>query len=187
MLGPQFGQSAPVSTLHDPAPAQAVVEFQGKRIYAVLVANAQRRLIYTVLGSLACMVSMCVLPAVMPGPYAPFVGLALNFVCSIIAVVQTGLMARSTGIGRFMTVVGCLVMLFPIAGLLLMVAVNARATKVLRLAGVRVGLLGVSKDDIGKLVLGACRGCGYDIRGLPSPVCPECGRPIETPIPSPAL
>lgn len=24
---------------------------------------------------------------------------------------------------------------------------------------------------------GHCRGCGYDLRGTPGPVCPECGRP----------
>lgn len=32
---------------------------------------------------------------------------------------------------------------------------------------------------------GRCRGCGYDLRGLPGPLCPECGRPAPLLSPPP--
>ena len=42
-----------------------------------------------------------------------------------------------------------------------------------------LGLMGVSGAEMLKLRVGCCLGCGYDLRGLPSPICPECGRVRE--------
>lgn len=56
------------------------------------------------------------------------------------------------------------------------VFVNGRVTKALASAGVRVGFLGVREDELRRLRSGVCFFCGYDLQGLPSTVCPECGK-----------
>lgn len=56
------------------------------------------------------------------------------------------------------------------------VFVNGRVTKALANAGVRVGFLGVREEELRRLRSGVCLFCGYDLQGLPSPVCPECGK-----------
>lgn len=55
-------------------------------------------------------------------------------------------------------------------------SVNGRVTKKLRGAGVRVRFLGVRKEELARMQSGVCFFCGYDMAGLPSPVCPECGK-----------
>lgn len=54
--------------------------------------------------------------------------------------------------------------------------VGANAAKHLRLAGVRVGFLGVREEELRRLRSGVCFHCGYDMAGLPTPLCPECGK-----------
>lgn len=54
--------------------------------------------------------------------------------------------------------------------------VGASGTKHLRLAGVRVGFLGVREEELRRLSSGVCFHCGYLTAGLPTAVCPECGK-----------
>jgi hypothetical protein len=63
----------------------------------------------------------------------------------------------------------------PLLNLIIMLIYNQRATSILRRHGVVVGFLGIRKEDWHKLVGGSCPACGYDVRGLPQGVCPECG------------
>jgi hypothetical protein len=56
------------------------------------------------------------------------------------------------------------------------VFVNGRVTKALANAGVRVGFLGVREEELRRLRSGVCFFCGYDMAGLPTSVCPECGK-----------
>lgn len=98
---------------------------------------------------------------------------------SIACIVQTVRLAYAVGSSIVLAVIGGLLMLMPVAGIFLLAMTNQRATRLLRQHGARVGFMGVSKEDMNKLLLGACSGCGYDIRGLPSTVCPECGRARE--------
>lgn len=56
------------------------------------------------------------------------------------------------------------------------VFVNERVTKGLANAGVRVGFLGAREEELRRLRSGVCLFCGYDLAGLPTPVCPECGK-----------
>ncbi len=60
---------------------------------------------------------------------------------------------------------------------LIVVVTLGQAGTVLRLAGARIGLLGVSVSERAKLRPGHCRGCGYDRGGLELlQPCPECNR-----------
>lgn len=53
---------------------------------------------------------------------------------------------------------------------------SGRVSRLLKKAGVRVGLMGASNEELRRLRTGDCFHCGYDMAGLPTPVCPECGK-----------
>ena len=53
---------------------------------------------------------------------------------------------------------------------------SGRVSRLLKKAGVRVGLFGASNEELRRLQTGVCFHCGYDMAGLPTPVCPECGK-----------
>jgi succinate-acetate transporter protein len=61
--------------------------------------------------------------------------------------------------------------------LLAMIACVSQGSTILRLAGAKVGFVGVSKSEKAKITPGHCRGCGYDRAGLELlQECPECQR-----------
>jgi hypothetical protein len=68
----------------------------------------------------------------------------------------------------------------PCINLLLLLVINGRATRALKDAGLRVGLMGVRDDELlRKLSVHLCRQCGYDLTGNVTGVCPECGTAIS--------
>ena len=152
----------------------------GKRIYLVKVANAQRVLIYLVLGMILV---NCGGPLAMqsfsggaPLGLAPFAVLGVvQLAIALCAIVQTVRMSIAAGSNPIIAGVCGAFMIVPLLGLILLLLANIRASALLRANGVRVGLLGVPPAEMQKLVIGACPSCGYDIRGLLSPQCPECG------------
>lgn len=72
-------------------------------------------------------------------------------------------------------IAGAIVMWIP--GPLVAMCVTHRMFKRVRAMGVRVPEFGASEKDIADARLGICLACGYEVRGLPTDVCPECGRP----------
>jgi rRNA maturation endonuclease Nob1 len=61
---------------------------------------------------------------------------------------------------------------------LVLVTINLSVTRTLRRAGLRVGFMGVRPDEIERVLnANLCRGCGYNLTGNISGICPECGRP----------
>lgn len=64
----------------------------------------------------------------------------------------------------------------PCVPLGVLLLVNDRAIRMLREAGLRVGLMGVADAEIVRLLsTDSCRKCGYNLYGNVSGVCPECG------------
>jgi hypothetical protein len=73
-----------------------------------------------------------------------------------------------------------ILMIAPCGNLLLLILVNMSATRTLRRAGLHVGFWGVKDEDIERILDPMlCRGCGYNLTGNISGICPECGRPLD--------
>jgi len=83
---------------------------------------------------------------------------------------------------RLAVVILCAVLLLaPCANLLLLLLINMSATRTLRRAGIRVGLMGAKDEDVLRITTpNLCKGCGYDLTGNVSGVCPECGAAIPS-------
>ena len=57
------------------------------------------------------------------------------------------------------------------------IALISQSTTILKLAGAKTGLFGLSPSERAKITPGHCRGCGYDRTGLELlQECPECQR-----------
>lgn len=75
--------------------------------------------------------------------------------------------------------------LVPFVNLLIVIWLSRRATLDLRIAGIRVGFFGAKKHDVNLIAyVHRCRACGYDLRGLTSLKCPECGVAFSAPLTS---
>lgn len=164
------------------------VVVDGRRVYLVKVARAQRVLIYLVLGVLGCYTAgLFVLAAGATGGMSRSVGFTVFVSASLIAlalvlcaIVQTVRLAVASGTHIALAVIGGLFLLFPFSSPFVLLFINISATVVLKRNGVIVGFFGVSAAEMRKLVIGACPTCGYDIRGLPTPQCPECGTQLSS-------
>lgn len=169
----------------NPAHSRTVL-VNGKRIYLLKVARGQRTLILLVLAVLACY-----LGAMMVFPFTESIGMSradayplitaaitLSFILILLGIVQTIRLAVAASENVVVATFCGFLMLIPLVGPLVLLVVNTNATALLQKNGVTVGFFGVTKDQMRKLVLGACPACGYDIRGLPAPKCPECGTPL---------
>ncbi len=99
----------------------------------------------------------------------------VSWLIAILAVIQITRLLRLLGWHRGWAILAGLGSLNALIGLIFLCWANSRATVTLRDAGCRVGILGMSDADIRNLVDGACRVCGYDLRGIPTSKCPECG------------
>lgn len=147
-----------------------------KRVDLVNVAKAQKFLLYGILASFSTYVLFVIGGIAAPGSGLLLLPLLLVYfaavICIIVGVIR---LSRAVGTNIVMAVIAGILVFVPLFGLLIMLAENRRATKALKEAGVKVGLLGVSKEEMQKLVDGVCRSCGYDMRSLPGRACPECG------------
>ena len=171
-----------------PAGADRIVTVGGKRLNLVRIAGAQRLLInmfgLLTLVNFAILFSGTVVRGAGSSVQAVFTifVLLLNLVAVVGVIIASARLAKATGSNLFLAIIGGLLTLVPILGLLLLLAANARATRVLKRHGVPVGFLGVSKAQVARLREGACKSCGYDIRGLKAGVCPECGAALSNPV-----
>jgi len=72
-----------------------------------------------------------------------------------------------------------LLMIQPMICLIVLVIENTRASRRLRRAGIRVGLMGARDEDVVRMLAPhVCRQCGYDLTGNVSGQCSECGLAI---------
>jgi hypothetical protein len=172
----------------------AAVGYRGQRRVSLLkVAKIQKTLIWMILLQMllyASQIAVAIFGVASRANFGwVFAGIfSLLFVgIWVVCVVQAVRLAHISGTNIVIAVLVGIFMIVPLLGLLLIAAANGRATRLLQKHGVRVGFMGVTAEEMNKLVMGACRGCGYDLRGLTGTVCPECGTPLEQqPPPLPA-
>ena len=113
-------------------------------LYAV--ALHQRRLILLFGIVLALYLTQAALMAVLP-PIAPLFALAA-YVTMLVSIVSVYRLAKALG---FTAIVYAIAMFLPCIGLLTLLIVVSRATSALKRGGVKVGFLGVSRDDLNRL------------------------------------
>ena len=109
----------------------------------VQVAKNQTFLLYCVLAKL-----LFYLISLLLGPLMPVVGLAA-LVCSIVFFVKLRLAMKKS---LPLTVIAVILLFIPLVGLLILLLNSAAATKILRSAGLRVGLMGVSSSDLARFM-----------------------------------
>ncbi|QQS07839.1 MAG: hypothetical protein IPK69_07395 [Phycisphaerales bacterium] len=145
------------------------------------VARGQRRLLLAFLAMVLMYIGAIALGAGSIPVSAELFGVVRGFLLvgllgsGIVVIVLAAMLNIAMGRNIVMVVIGSLLMVVPLIGLLLLVSTSSHATKLLKKHGVRVGLLGPSATEVERLVDGACDSCGYDVRGLTSERCPECG------------
>lgn len=169
------------------AAGRVVIVGRGKRVNLIQVARIQRAMIVVVLVTLVLAPLQCagLMSARGAGTIldqAPFIVLSVLGIGAAIAlmvyVVRLSLTTGSSVVFMVFAILGMLagvLAVSPVISVLVTLIVNWRATRLLKQHGVRVGLMGVAKDELGRLVQDACPSCGYDVRGLALPICPECG------------
>jgi hypothetical protein len=95
----------------------------------------------------------------------------------ILAVVGIVLVLVAQGTHPLVTVLAGLVMIAPCANVIVMLLVSGSVDRTLQKAGVRVGFMGVNESDLERaLDPMLCKGCGYNLTGNVTGLCPECGR-----------
>jgi hypothetical protein len=157
--------------------------FEGKRINLVKLAEAQKRLLRVIVAYFMLPLGFTFLIQVLPpmgmlSLVAERVLVVLMLGMAVAAIVFAVRMGIAYGLHPMIGVLGGLALVIPCAGILLLLVLNQYVTDTLEQAGVKVGLLGVGTEQMQKLRIGICRECGYDLRGLPSSTCPECGKAI---------
>ena len=104
----------------------------------------------------------------------------LAVVIHILMIIGVVLLLTARGSHVLIVILGGILMVIPWnMNLLVLLHANIRATRTLRQAGFRVGLLGADPEQVERTVDPMlCNGCGYNLTGNFSGYCPECGRSI---------
>lgn len=152
---------------------------QSREIDLVLVARRQRFLIWCILFEvlLNCILPIGgfrILPSGLPASYVLF-GLTVMIVhlCVVIGMLMLMSALRRHIIWRILFAV---LLVVPLIGLLILLSVNGHATRVLKAANIKVGLMGADIEAVKRRVsMHLCDNCGYDLTGNVSGICPECG------------
>ena len=140
-----------------------------------LVADRQRFLIWVVLANLIIQFGLMFMGDVTD----PFVlGSLMLVLLAVLVSTVVAVLRLAAALGTHIVVLILLAPLcfIPLLNLLVLLAENGSATRLLRSAGIRVGFMGARKADVVSVTsIGCCRKCGYDLQGLASGNCPECG------------
>jgi len=106
-----------------------------------------------------------------------FVVELLVHVLMLVGVVRILLAGRHSIV---MVVICGIFMLAPCVNLLVLILVNMSATHQLRRVGIRVGFLGVDREELERVLnTDLCTRCGYNLTGNVTGICPECGGAID--------
>ena len=129
-----------------------------------------------------CTTALMALQLPNPDPYVALGGGVLFVITLILVMLSVLSMSDALHYGATVSVLLTTLCLIPILNLIIVLWLSQRATHELRVAGIRVRFLGARKGDVDLIVfVHRCRSCGYDLRGLTSLKCPECGMGFAAP------
>lgn len=165
--------------LNQPAP----IGWQVGNVDLRTVARRQRLLLWEILAALLLNLGLLGLGG-MPLWFNLLVGLFAVVVQIAVVVTVVSLLA-ALRVHIVWRIVYILLLFAPCISLLMLLSANARATRALKNAGLKVGLMGVRDEEVER-ILGPyrCRKCGYSLIGNLSGVCPECGTPGAATLPA---
>lgn len=135
-------------------------------------------MIWSVLASMVSIIVPFFAEAVAPGGLllGMIMQSVLGLVCTVVMIM--GLVGVMASLGRHIVlrIFVCFLMFLPLISLLVLLRYNRKATRLLRDAGLKVGLMGASDEQILRVLsVNRCHTCGYDLTGNVSGRCPECG------------
>lgn len=146
------------------------------------LARRQRWMLWLIL--LSIITQLLPLLALPRGDYLQFLVVFISIfkaTAYLLIIVGVVLLLTAQGNHILMIIVCGILMFAPCANLLLLILVNMSVTRTLKRAGMHVRLMGVKDEDVEKLINpDLCSGCGYNLTGNISGVCPECGINIVT-------
>lgn len=142
------------------------------------LARRQRWMIWSVLASMVSAILPFLTEVVAPGELilGMLLQTVLGLACTVVMIM--GLVGVMASLGRHLVlrIFVCFLMFVPLISLLVLLRYNRKATRLLRDAGLKVGLMGASDEQILRVLsLNRCHSCGYDLTGNVSGRCPECG------------
>lgn len=119
-------------------------------------------------------------PWIQQEPIAVVITTLLFFIVLVIMLVSVFRVMMVDGTHLAVAIIVMFFMLAPCIGLLVFYLINRNATRILKRAGLKVGFMGVNRDEAERLLNpNVCSGCGYDLTGNVSGNCPECGLGIQ--------
>ena len=146
-------------------------------------ARYQRRALWLILITAGIELTPFLAPPVMMLPGASIVWLLARVALTIVLIVYVANMLAALGKGIVVRILYIVLLLAPCISIVTLLVANRVAIRALRRAGLHVGLMGVSDEQVVRH-LGACRcrQCGYSLIGNTSGRCPECGAPTGGPV-----
>jgi hypothetical protein len=104
----------------------------------------------------------------------------LLLIVQLAAIVNVMMMLSSMDVHVVTRVIYAVLMLVPLINILVLLSANSQATKMLKDAGLKVGILGVGDDQVLRVLSrNHCTACGYLLAGNVSGTCPECGAELD--------
>jgi hypothetical protein len=143
------------------------------------VARRQRLLLWFVLAAIVAQF----LPLLLMNAGVPMVATVsvslLFYMVGILIVILTVHMLAALRTHIVVRILLLILLLAPCVNVLILMICNQMATRALRRAGLKVGFMGVSDEQVERVLgLYRCRKCTYSLIGNTSGVCPECGTPV---------
>jgi hypothetical protein len=174
---------------HDLAAQPPREGWQLGRIDLRKAARHQRHLLWFILAALLLQFTPCIFAPFMVLPGVDMLWLLAMLALSAVIIVYVINMLAALGTHIVLRILFVFLLLAPCISLLALLIANRIAISKMRKAGLRVGLMGVSDEQVVRhLGTYRCRQCGYSLIGNVSGRCPECGTPVAagTPLGPPA-
>lgn len=152
--------------------------YADRRVNLVVLARCQRA---SLLVATICLLAwaLLIVDALVSAPIAAQTLFRVGMVSNIALSACVTRWAAAMRVPALALAFSALVSLAPLVNLISVRVLDSDTRDLLHRAGVRPGLLGVNRADLNALHHGVCRACGYNLFGLTTDICPECGKVVR--------